>query len=182
MLVQPIETRYKGYRFRSRLEARWAVFFDFLGIRWSYEIEGYQLKAGWYLPDFKLHNVSMRGGKDGIWAEVKPFYDRSVLPRLYELSKATHCSAVLLATTEPVGCPVEFGDTDAHYEIDGNGGWDNCMFFFKCQNRLCGHVKIEYFNGSYMNCPRCGTQGSWNPVDILEAETQAKAARFGVYE
>ena len=24
---QPIETMYRGYRFRSRLEARWAVFF-----------------------------------------------------------------------------------------------------------------------------------------------------------
>lgn len=27
---QVIETEYKGYRFRSRLEARWAVFFDTL--------------------------------------------------------------------------------------------------------------------------------------------------------
>ena len=26
--IKPIETNYKGYRFRSRLEARWAVFFD----------------------------------------------------------------------------------------------------------------------------------------------------------
>ena len=28
MEIKPIETHYKGYRFRSRLEARWAVFFD----------------------------------------------------------------------------------------------------------------------------------------------------------
>lgn len=26
--IKPIETRYKGCRFRSRPEARWAVFFD----------------------------------------------------------------------------------------------------------------------------------------------------------
>ena len=26
--IKAIETYYKGYRFRSRLEARWAVFFD----------------------------------------------------------------------------------------------------------------------------------------------------------
>ena len=27
-LIRPIETEYRGYRFRSRFEARWAVFFD----------------------------------------------------------------------------------------------------------------------------------------------------------
>lgn len=26
--IKAIDTYYKGYRFRSRLEARWAVFFD----------------------------------------------------------------------------------------------------------------------------------------------------------
>ena len=31
--VKPIETQYHGYRFRSRLEARWAVFFDVMGIK-----------------------------------------------------------------------------------------------------------------------------------------------------
>lgn len=54
-MIKAIETQYKGYRFRSRLEARWAVFFDALGIEWEYEPEGYDLgEAGWYLPDFWL--------------------------------------------------------------------------------------------------------------------------------
>src|SRR5262245_3495425 len=35
--IQPIETIYRGYRFRSRLEARWAVFFQTLGVPWEYE-------------------------------------------------------------------------------------------------------------------------------------------------
>ena len=30
--IAAIETEYCGYRFRSRLEARWAVFLDALGI------------------------------------------------------------------------------------------------------------------------------------------------------
>jgi hypothetical protein len=51
---KPIETRYKGYRFRSRAEARWAVFFDTLGIRWEYEPDGYVIDGTPYLPDFKL--------------------------------------------------------------------------------------------------------------------------------
>lgn len=48
-----IETIYKGYRFRSRLEARWAVYFGRLGLKnWTYELEGYSLRSGYYLPDF----------------------------------------------------------------------------------------------------------------------------------
>lgn len=63
--LKAIETRYKGYRFRSRLEARWAVFFDTLGIEWEYEKEGYDLgEAGWYLPDFWLPELIT-------WLEVK---------------------------------------------------------------------------------------------------------------
>ncbi len=55
--IKPIETRYAGYRFRSRAEARWAVFFDHLGIQWEYEPEGYELPGGIrYLPDFWLPN------------------------------------------------------------------------------------------------------------------------------
>lgn len=41
MKLKAIETEYKGYRFRSRPEARWAVFFDACGVKWDYEPEGY---------------------------------------------------------------------------------------------------------------------------------------------
>jgi hypothetical protein len=65
--IKPIETRYKGYRFRSRLEARWAVFFDALGIDYQYEpqgfIVGYDHRP--YLPDFLLP-------KYNLYCEVKP--------------------------------------------------------------------------------------------------------------
>jgi hypothetical protein len=68
MMIKAIETRYKGYRFRSRLEARWAVFFDALGLEWEYEPEGFNLgDAGLYLPDFFLPNLGA-----GTWVEVKP--------------------------------------------------------------------------------------------------------------
>ena len=53
--IKPIETVYNGYRFRSRLEARWAVFFDTAGIPYQYEPEGFVLEDGThYLPDFYL--------------------------------------------------------------------------------------------------------------------------------
>jgi hypothetical protein len=54
-MIQPIETVYKGYKFRSRLEARWAVFFDSIQIEYEYEKEGFDLGKGhWFLPDFYL--------------------------------------------------------------------------------------------------------------------------------
>lgn len=64
-----IETRYRGYRFRSRLEARWAVFFDALGLKWEYEPEGFELPGGGrYLPDFLLHAVK---GMPPVYVEIK---------------------------------------------------------------------------------------------------------------
>lgn len=52
--LKPIETIYKGNRFRSRLEARWAVFFNALGIEYLYEPEGFEFDGIKLLPDFYL--------------------------------------------------------------------------------------------------------------------------------
>ena len=48
--LQPIPTKYAGTQFRSRLEARWAAFFDLGKWRWEYEPSQ---ELGW-LPDFLL--------------------------------------------------------------------------------------------------------------------------------
>lgn len=67
--MKAIETAYAGCRFRSRLEARWAIVFDRLGWTWQYEPEGFE-GNGWgdtlirYLPDFYLPDF-------GTWVEVK---------------------------------------------------------------------------------------------------------------
>ena len=69
-----IETEYKGYLFRSRLEARWAVFFDACGVDWDYEAEGYNVGENLkYLPDFVLHNVyyTNYGKYEDVYVEVK---------------------------------------------------------------------------------------------------------------
>lgn len=62
--IKPIETIYNGYRFRSRLEARWAVFFDAVGINYKYELEGYEMNGVRYLPDFYLPDADR-------WIEIK---------------------------------------------------------------------------------------------------------------
>ena len=64
MNIKPIETVYNGYRFRSRLEARWAVFFRAVGIEYQYEPEGFDMDGLRYLPDFYLPSIDR-------WFEVK---------------------------------------------------------------------------------------------------------------
>jgi hypothetical protein len=56
MSIKAIEAEFKGHLFRSRNEAKWAIFFDTLGIRWEYEPQGYEIgiRKVRYLPDFYI--------------------------------------------------------------------------------------------------------------------------------
>ena len=108
-----IETRYKGHRFRSRLEARWAVFFDALGLEWAYEPEGYQLHNGeLYLPDFFLPDP-------GIFVEIKGTEPTaSEIERCMWLSDGSG-TAVLLVS----GLPFEKPSTLFAWDLcDSSGG------------------------------------------------------------
>lgn len=90
--IKAIPTRYAGCHFRSRLEARWAVFFDALGIEWEYEPQGFN--CYWrlnlddttfpYLPDFWLPD-------EHLWVEVKGSLTDDELLRL--LNAAAFLSA-----------------------------------------------------------------------------------------
>ena len=76
--IQAIPTQYKGYKFRSRLEARFAVFFDALNQGFRYEPEGYNLERGLnYLPDFFLDV--------GYFVEIKPYYPNAIEMRKAQL-------------------------------------------------------------------------------------------------
>lgn len=66
--IAAIPTVYRGRQYRSRLEARWAAFFDALG--WKHEYEPYDLH-GW-VPDFMLHGRCSDGRPRPILCEVKP--------------------------------------------------------------------------------------------------------------
>lgn len=61
-----IETIYRKYNFRSRLEAKWATFFDLCGWNWSYEPPEFD----GYIPDFVI-------GDRPTLVEIKPFYHQS---------------------------------------------------------------------------------------------------------
>lgn len=96
--IKAIETVYAGYRFRSRLEARWAVFFDFLKWDWQYEKEGFELPSGKYLPDFWIGTVNM-------WAEVKPKPFDQRERRLAQELAVSSFPVLCLDTPEPMNVP-----------------------------------------------------------------------------
>lgn len=120
--IKAIETAYKGYRFRSRLEARWGVFLDNLGVKWEYEPEGFNLaEAGWYLPDFWLPQY-------GWWVEIKPVH---FLPENKE-----RCEALLACTGAPV-LLIAGNPWPEEYDISVFGQNEFCPIDFDGQPLVC---------------------------------------------
>lgn len=103
--VKVIPTRYNNYFFRSRLEARWAVFFDQAGFVYEYEKEGYLLDSGKYLPDFWIkHPCNSLPEGSGYFVEIKGVTpNEKYLNKLMELARKTGHSTYLF-----VGPPWDF--------------------------------------------------------------------------
>ena len=72
------QTIYNGVCYRSRLEAKWAMMFDVVGIDFVYEYKQMLTIEGLYLPDFYMHDLRL-------WVEVKPSINTGPLPE--EISK-----------------------------------------------------------------------------------------------
>lgn len=111
--IKPIPTFYDGIMFRSKLEARWAYFFNLCKIKWQYELEGYEVDDKRYLPDFYLPETK-------IHIEVKPnlnfLEDEYVLKKVVAFSKASKESFLVFVDT-PVKAKYysfKFGFLDIH--------------------------------------------------------------------
>jgi len=104
--IPAIPTQYKGVQFRSRLEAKWAAFFDLLGWKWEYE----PIDLSGYIPDFMLLTTT-----SPIFVEVKPCTtlqefetDPSALPRALKAfsaqkEKYERTELLLVGATLPKG-------------------------------------------------------------------------------
>ena len=118
--IKPIETIYNGYRFRSRLEARWAVLFDEALIDYEYEHQGYRLSDGTlYLPDFIIRDCYSPISED-LFVEVK-----SGEPNENEAQKARQLSLdtktpVLIVSQIPALRVFYEGEGEFHY-LDSRG-------------------------------------------------------------
>ena len=179
MTIQPIETRYAGCRFRSRLEARWAVFFDQLKIQWFYEPQGWLTLGAPYLPDFYLPHQNL-------WFEVKgrPSQIGDSGRRYESLALGTRRRVILavgdiprpdedIATCEGV-------NANHYMEVFYPEGWDNYQAWCRCD--MCGATDVQFMGWNGRNCKchpsdrGCGA-GERHP-DLLAAYEAARSARF----
>jgi hypothetical protein len=185
-MIKAIETIYNGYRFRSRLEARWAVFFDTLGIKYEYEKEGFDLgKAGWYLPDFWLPEYDS-------WIEIKgdkPTEEEQLKIASLTYSNKKHLGIIL--TKIP-----EHGKHSEGYVWwnKKHVGYLDLLECHECKAigmRVSGGIGITYptfggldcFTAHRMQCsPSCWMQTygytECNSPRLLDAYTAARQARF----
>lgn len=177
--LQPIETRYAGYRFRSRLEARWAVFFDALKIKYEYEPEGFKLSDGTcYLPDFWLP-------ESRAFFEVKGVLSEKDAHKIEQLMADSNCPVI-------IGYPnFEFEACDYWWGDDLIRASKACSLLNRC--RSCGKISFMGISGSY-KCPCCGAYDgdhlcewimygdsfyhSFAYPEVLKAVEAARGARF----
>ena len=143
--IKAIETVYKGYRFRSRLEARWAVFFDALGVKWEYEKEGFDLGDDTrYLPDFWLPEQE-------VWVEVKGEKKDGDSDKAWELSKQSGFPSVVVW-----GLPDALSEErwDGHEVLT----YDKVRLPAKANRNLFNHTPYLSFPtewGRMLKCPVC---------------------------
>lgn len=191
--MKAIETVYNGYKFRSRLEARWAVFFDAIGAEWEYEPEGFVLSDSTkYLPDFLLHNVQGRGTSE-IYVEIKGVLSDEDLHKISLFSYGNGNGGLYGEAENPIiifgKIPEEKWYSDlyvngklfdkAHYKIDYSK--DNNWYFYN----------LRFSEGDdYLTEPKAKKGGGLvldypdNPYDFvdmdrtLEAYRKARQARF----
>lgn len=114
-----IPTTYRHRQFRSRLEARWATFFDLMG--WQYEYEPFDL-AGW-IPDFLLI-----AAHESYVVEIKPVveFPEEVADKI--AASGWEGRAVILGCTIPVrSFDVDLRRGAAMGWVSGPGvwGWDD---------------------------------------------------------
>lgn len=106
--IAAIPTVWNGIKYRSRTEARWAVFFQELNITARYEGEYFKLSNGTnYLPDFYLPEFD-------VFLEVKPDSDDLVTE---EWVKAQQLALDLRKDGEKTGVWLSTGSPDQNAAI-----------------------------------------------------------------
>lgn len=172
-----IPTTYAGVRFRSRLEAKWAAFFDLLG--WTWQYEPFDLK-GW-IPDFLLP------GKCPVLVEIKPIslIDLEICHEIGGAAKSFDGNLMLCGCVAPVRAPdLKFGTSigwlfeppNSANSLSWGRGWSAAIL--GDYRRVGGDVGLCHAAGCYADRITGAHDGDGCFIDI-EARVQAAWARAG---
>lgn len=174
--MKVIETEFQGVRYRSRLEARWAVFMTALGIDFKYEPDGYTQGGICYLPDFYLP-------QHDYWLEIKPdLPDADAQGKASMLAENTQKPVFILYGDIPSG--ESWKNDSAHLTCPSSQGgvWsDTCYRWAECG--ACGFIGMAWEGQSErLACPS-DCQGSDEKYadrteKLLAAYCAARGARF----
>lgn len=174
-MAQAIQTYYKGFKFRSRLEAKWAIFFDAMGIIWEYEPEGFKMDNGiCYLPDFYLPELD-------IWVEVKGVLNSIDEEKIYNFEEVDKIGQIIMVGEIPPEC-----DDVVEWVYDHYKKWDayrNGFLDFPylpCTCPTCGKFGFEFDGRGSRICRHDDDDKGYSANDpkILAAYRVARLARF----
>jgi hypothetical protein len=123
----PIPTTYKGITYRSRLEARWAVFFEEIGIEFEYEAEPIRSKSGavLYMPDFVIYSgIRCKDWTERYFFEIKPAKpNEQYVSRLASLPLPLEVDLIIVVGepgfNQPLGTLIEHIDRDEVRRVNG---------------------------------------------------------------
>lgn len=132
--MKPVEVFYRGFRFRSRLEACWAAFFDLCKWPWEYEPADFD---GWF-PDFVL--LGEKGNR--IFVEVKPIAEEylALQGRIDRSGCQDECLIVGLCPT--LLCTDGFSD-ECRLGWLREGDWWSEAVLFRPTTEKCGCSKLN---------------------------------------
>ena len=172
--LSSIPTWYAGYLFRSKTEARWCVFLDELGVKWDYEIQGFDADGTWYLPDLVIFPAL-----GTLWAEIKGAWDSDPAGiarwRKFATWRPQPSRAVLMVGTPAPRAPVMVigGDEGQPY-----GSWEDVHEWRPCPS---GHHFDLCYAGTFRSkhaedgCEPCANDGEER---IERAVRKARSYRF----
>lgn len=178
--MKAIETVYKGYRFRSRLEARWAVFFDAAGIKYLYEPEGFEMEDGTkYLPDFYLPDMNTFFEVKGVMDRVDEHKIESLLKESGKYVAIGYDEMEFQASNDWWGEGITLTDKESSRLVQckfcGKPYFMGLDGSFEC--RCCGEYDGDHgFSGLLCGCNRWPYRG--NDQNKYMPLLKAKQARF----
>lgn len=184
--IKPIETVYDGHLFRSRLEARWAVFLNSLKVKYEYEPVCERVEFGGFLmsykPDFYLPDLSL-------WIEIKPSYPDDTALRKAAGWAENEDIVILWGNIKPLHHSKPPEDSGWHFYWHNRKNKVVCShntWWGKC--RRCGEVNLTPY-GSVGCEDKCFTEeeqeddsNQFDPTehpDIAKAYIEAQQAIFG---